>query len=455
MRILIAGGGQTATLIASRLIREGNEIAIIEQDPERCQALEETLDARIIQANAASINTLRQAGIADAEMLIALTNVDQVNALVCLIASVESNARIRIIRLRTHDVEHWERIFRQADIPVDLIIHPESDIAERILRIVRIPAVLDVLDFSEGRVKLFGMSVENGSWIVNKNIKALSTDGPRRNCLVTMIFRGQQAIIPHGSDILRVGDHIYVVTPAEHLEATYRFMGLHTQGSLERVFILGGKQIGIGVAEQLENIGVTVKLFEKNAERCDLISKILQKSIVLHADGTDEAILRKENVDGVGAFLALTGHDEDNIMASLLARKLGAKKVITLIHRLDYLPIVERLEIPITVNPRLAAVDRVLRYVRKGRVISVTSFREEEAEAIELVAASNSKYINTNVKDLHLPHDSIIGAISRSNSEVIIPRGHDSIQSGDRVIFFALESSVPILESAFLTEAGD
>jgi trk system potassium uptake protein TrkA len=452
MKILIAGGGQTAALVATRLIREGNEIVIVEQEPERCQKLEEMLDAKIIQGNAASIGALRKAGIAEAEMLLALTSVDQINVLFCLIASVESRAAVRVARLRTHEVEHWRRICRQAGISVDLIIHPETDIAERILRVVRVPGVSDILDFAEGRVKLFGMSVDSGSWLANKRIEELDAARSNRHGLIAMIFRGQMAIIPHGGEVLLPGDHIYVMTRTEDLEAAYRFMGLRTQESLERVFILGGKQVGIEVAQQLEQKGVAVKLFEQNAERCELISRILKKSIVIHADGTEEATLMEENIHGIGAFLALTGHDEDNIMASLLARKLGAKKVVALINRLNYLPMVQRLGITTTVSPRLTAVDRILRFVRKGRVISVNSFREEEAESIELIAASESKVVGKNLMDLQLPRECIIGAISRPNGEVIVPRGQDSIQPGDRVIFFALERAVATLESAFLIE---
>jgi len=452
MKILIAGGGQTATLVATRLIREGNEIVIVEQDSERCRNLEEMLDAKIIQGNAASVGTLRAAGIAEAEMLIALTSVDQINVLFCLIASVESRAKVRVVRLRTHEVEHWKRIFGQAGIPVDLIIHPETDIAERILRVVHVPGVSDILDFAEGRVKLFGMMVDNDNWLAYKRIEDLDETRSHKHGLIAMIFRGQQAIIPHGGEVLQPGDHIYVMTRTQDLEAAYAFMGLRTQESLERVFILGGKQVGIEVAQQLERRGVAVKLFEQNVERCDLISRILKKSIVIHADGTEQATLMEENIQGIGAFLALTGDDEVNIMVSLLARKLGAKKVVALINRLNYLPMVERLGITTTVSPRLTAVDRILRFVRKGRVISVTSFREEEAESIELIAASRSKVVGKNLKDLRLPRECIIGAISRPSGEVIVPRGEDSIQPGDRVIFFALERAVTVLESAFLTE---
>jgi trk system potassium uptake protein TrkA len=452
MRILIAGGGQTAALVAARLIREGNEIVMVEQDPERCEELEEILDAKIIRGNAASIGALRRAGITDAEMLIALTSVDQINILFCLIASVESRAKVRVARLRTHEVDHWRRVYQQAGIPIDLIIHPETDIAERILRVLRVPGVSDILDFAEGRVKLFGMSVDGNSWMANKNMVELDAERHRRHWLIAMIFRGQQAIIPHGGEVIRPGDHIYVMTQTKDLESTYSYMGLRTQESLERVFVIGGKQVGIEVAQQLERKGVAVKLIERNAERCALISRILKKSIVIHGDGTDEATLMGENVQGVGAFLALTGHDEDNIMASLLARKLGVQKVVALINRLNYLPMVQRLGITTTVSPRLTAVDRILRFVRKGRVISVTSFREEEAESIELIAASHSKVVGKNLKDLRLPRDCIIGAISRPSGDVIVPRGYDSIQPGDRVILFALERAVPILESVFLSE---
>jgi trk system potassium uptake protein TrkA len=454
MKILIAGGGQTAALVATRLIREGNEIVIVEQDPERCQKLEESLDAKIVQGNAARIGTLRKAGIAEAEMLIALTSVDQINVLFCLIAAVESRAKVRVARLRTHEVDHWREIYKQARIPIDLIIHPETDIAERILRVVRVPGVSDILDFAEGRVKLFGMSVDENNWLANKRIDQMDSTEARRHGLIAMIFRGQQAIIPHGGEMLLPGDQVYFMTRTEDLEAAYRFMGIQTQEALDRVFILGGKQIGIEVAQQLEEKGVSVKLFEQNSERCDLISRILKKTIVIHADGTEESTLMEENIQGVSAFLAMTGHDEDNIIASLLARKLGAKKVIALINRLNYLPMLQRLGINTTVSPRLTAVDRILRFVRKGRVISVTSFREEEAESIELIAASNSKVVGKTLKDLHLPRECIIGAISRPNGEVIVPRGDDSIQPGDRVIFFTLERSVSILENAFLKEVG-
>ena len=450
MKILIAGGGQTATLVASRLIREGNQIVIVEQNPDQCARLEENLDAKIVQGSAGSVDTLRQAGIGSAQMLIALTDSDHINILFCLIAAVESKAKVRLARLRTHEVEHWRRICKEAGIPVDRIIHPETYIAERILRVARIPGVSDILDSMEGRVKLFGMIVDESSWFANKRIEELNATGSRGHGIIAMIFRGQQAIIPHAGEQLLPGDKLYIMTRAQFLENAYRYFGLRTQESLDRVFILGGKQIGIEVAQELEKMGVAIKLFEKDAERCERISQKLQTALVIHADGTEQATLMEENIQGVNAFLALTGDDEDNIMASLLARKLGVQKIVTLINKLNYLPMVQRLGITTTVSPRLAAADRILRFVRKGRVISVTTFREQEAESIELIASPRSRVIGKKLKDLRLPRDCIIGAISRPSGEVIVPRGEDAIQAGDRGLFFALEGVVGALEKALL-----
>ena len=453
MRILIAGGGQAASLVAARLIREGNEVVLVEQSLERCHQLEEVLDAKVIYGNAASIRVLHEADIRTADMLIALTSEDQINVLVCLIASVESDVKFKVARIRTHEVNYWRRILRKAGLHIDLIIHPETEIADRILRVVRLPGVSDVIDFAEGRVKLFGMNIEEKSWVSYKTVEDLDRAGPPKNSLIALIFRGQQVIVPHGAEVLNPGDHVYIVTTAEELESVCQFMGLQTQESLDRVYIVGGKQVGIRVAELLEPQGVAVKLFERDIGRCERISQILRKTVVLHADGTDESILAEENIKGAGAFLAMTNDDEDNIIASLLARKLGAKKVVALVNRLNYLPMAQRLGINTTVSPRLAAVDRILQFVRKGRVLSVTTFREEEAEAIELIAAEGSKYVGRSLREIRFPRGAIVGAIARPNGEVVVPRGEATIQAGDRVIFFTLESTVPLLESAFLAEA--
>jgi trk system potassium uptake protein TrkA len=349
-------------------------------------------------------------------------------------------------------VDHWRRIAKEASLGIDLIIHPEADVSDRIMRVLNYPGVSDIIDFADGAVRLFGMNVEVDSWVAGKTLVELQEAGPPANSLIAMIFRGQQVIIPHGAERLRVGDHIYVMGTRENLDDVLAFMGLESRKTVERVFIVGGKQLGIRVAEILERRDVDVKLFERDLERCERISTILNRTIVVHGDGTDQATLMEENAEGVDAFLALTNHDEDNIIASLLARRLGVKKVVALINRLNYLQMVQRLGINTTVSPRLAAVDRILQYVRKGRVLSVTTFGEEEAEAIELIASKGTRYVGRKLSEIQFPRDAIVGAIARPNGEIAVPRGDSTIQAGDRVIFFALESVVPELEAAFLSQ---
>ena len=450
MRILIAGGGQVAALIARRLTVEGNEVVLVEQNPERCRELEETLDAKVVQGNAASVKALIRAGIRDTEMLIAATNSDATNVLACMVAQVESNVRVKVVRMRTHEFEHWRRVTEASGLRIDHIIHPESEVSDSIMRVLSYPGVSEIIDFAGGEARLFGMNVEAGGWLVGKTLVELQAAGPPENSLIAMIFRGQQVIIPHGAMELRLGDHVYVMSTRDNMDETIAFMGLQPRKSVDRVFIVGGRQLGIRIAELLEERNIHAKLFERDLARCEQISTILDKTVVVHGDGTDQSTLMEENVEGVDALLALTGDDEHNIIASLLARRLGVKKVVALINRMNYLPMVQRLGINTTVSPRLTAVDSILQYVRKGRVLSVTTFGENAAEAIELIATTGTHYVGKKLKDIRFPRGAIVGAIARPDGHVIVPRGDVEIEPGDRVIFFAMESVVPELESAFL-----
>jgi trk system potassium uptake protein TrkA len=265
-----------------------------------------------------------------------------------------------------------------------------------------------------------------------------------------MIFRGHQAIIPRGSDRIRAGDHVYIVVPTAEFEECLNFMGLPGKQRVQRVFILGGKQIGIEVAQRLEKKGVQVKLFERDLRRCEKIASLVKRTVVVHADGTDQRILAEENIEGIDAYLALKGHDEDNIMASLLSKRMGAKKTVALINRVDLLPMTQLLGINSTLSTRLVVVDHILQYVRKGKVLSVSTFRDEEAEAIELVATRKSKFVGKKLKDVHLPRGALVGAIVRPSGEAIVPRGDAIVHAGDRVLLFCLETLVPELESAFI-----
>lgn len=452
MRVLIAGGGEVAALVARRLALEGNEVVLVEQTPDRCAELESALDARVFRGSATSVRTMREAGIRETDLLIAVTDDDKVNLLACLIGQAEAPTCVKVARVRTHEIHEWQEVCATAGLRIDHIIHPETEMVRRLLPVLGAPGVSDIIDFAGGQIKVFGLNLEATHWAVGKSMEDLDRAGPPVNSLIAMIFRGSQVIVPRGGDVLREGDQVFVITRASDLEEDLRFMGVTPQEKLSRVFILGGKQVGIQIAMELESQGVAVKLFERNLERCEKISQLLRKTVVVHGDGTDEATLVEEHVEGADVFLSLTNDDEDNIIASLLARRLGVKKVAALVNRLNYLPMAQRLGISTTVSPRVAAVDAIMRFVRKGRVQSVTTFRQEEAEAIELVATEGSKYVGRPLRELRLPEGCIVGAIARPSGETMIPRGNAQIEAGDRVIFFALENVVPKLERMFLAD---
>jgi trk system potassium uptake protein TrkA len=452
MRVLVAGGGEVGELIARRLAREGNEVTILDENAQRIEELHQSLDAKVVRGNAASFRHLKAAGLESAEMLIAVTSSDEVNLLACLVAQAEFNTRLKVARIRTHEVEDWRRVCRDANLHIDLVIHPESEALNRILPVLRLPGVSEMVSFGAGQVRLFGMSVEAGSWLAGRSMIELADAGPPKNSLIALILRGSQAIIPHGDQTLEPDDRVYVVCRDKDLLETLRFMGLRGEAPLARAFVLGGKQLGILVAGELGKQGVSVKLFERDGARCEKISGLLEDTLVIHADGADAATLLEENIEGVDAYLALTNDDELNLIASMLARRLGARKLVALINKSNYQPMAQRLGIQTTVSPRLATVDRILQFVRKGRVQSVTTFGEDAAEAIELVAPPGCRYAGKRLRDLKLPREAVVGAIMRENGEALVPRGNDIIQPGDRVIFFALESVMGYLEDAFLAE---
>lgn len=452
MRIVILGGGHVGALIARRLVNERNEVCIVEQSEKRCAELEASLDAKIIAGSATSIRALERAGIATADMLIAVTSSDEANILGSLIAQCNSDVKVKLVRLRTHEVDRWRTICRSDLLRIDLIIHPDRETTVRILNAVGYPGISEIHEFADGRLKLFGMNIEGG--IAGKTVEEIEAGPLMTKASIPMIFRGHQGFIPQKGDVVRHGDHVYIMVPAAELETIFSALGVPKQKKTERVFIVGGKQLGIELALRLERAGVQVKLFEKDRDRCELITGVVKKATIVHGDGTEQQVLSEEGVEGVDAYLAVTNDDEDNIIASLLARRLGARKSIALVNRPDLLAMAQVLGLNSVFNSRLAVVDRILQYVRKGRVLSVTTFRNEEIEAIELLATAHSKYVGKKLGLLNLPRGSIIGSIARNSGEVVMPRENAYIREGDRVVLFCLEQLVPQLESAFMAERG-
>jgi trk system potassium uptake protein TrkA len=454
MRIVVAGGGGVGELVSRRLIREGNEVTVIEPNPDRCAHLNDTLDARVVNGDAASIRTLREAGLGGAEMFIAITNDDRTNLLACLAAQAEFDVPVKVARVRSHEVAEWRQACQRIGLKIDLLIHPESEQARRILPVLGLPGITDIIDFAEGRIRLFGVFLHSGHWLAGKSLVELARMGPPKHSLLVMVLRGTQVIIPRGSDVLQVHDHVYALTRTDDFPEMLKFLGLEQSPRVERVFILGGKQLGILVAEQLERQGVRVKLFETDAARCEKVAALLKDTMVVHGDGTDAATLVEEGIEGVDAYLALTHEDEQNLIAAMLARRLGAKKLVALINRLNYLPLAHRLGIHSTVSLRLTTVDRILQFARRGDVQSVTTFGDEAAEAIELTAPPGWKHAGKRLRDIQFPREVVAGALVRKNGEVVVPRGNDMIEEGDRILFFTAEKALAKLEEMMSTSAS-
>ena len=450
MRIHFAGGGHCAEYVARRLIREGHDLILMERNDARCRELRDALDAQIITGDVTSMAAWRQAGLAQTDMFVACTQWDEVNVLACMIANDIAPSAVKSLRLRTPEFADWGRLLKQLGVHVDRIVHPESDIVGRILRVLTVPGVSDIRDFGGGRVKVFSMNVEPDSKLAGQKLFAFKRSEGAEHTNLCVIFRGTRAIIPLGDEDLRPGDHIYVATTAEMLESSLAFMGVERRERVHEVFIVGGGEVGLALARALEAQKVGIKLFERDPGRSEYLAGQLSDALVINTDGTDQDTLIRENVHTADAFVSLTSDDDANLIACLLARRLGVEKVVPLLNRLNYMPLAQRLGINTSVSPRVKAADALLEYIRKGGVLSVRTLGEEEAEAIELEVPGGSDYAGKPLAQIDFPPGAKVGAIVRPDGQVVIPNGESVMNAGDRVVFFAQEHAVKRLESDVL-----
>jgi trk system potassium uptake protein TrkA len=450
MNFIIIGAGEVGYHLASRLSQEKMDVVIIEKDEEKVKRVIDTLDVQTIHGSGSSIETLKQAGIEDADMIIAVTNSDEVNMISCLVASAQSKVPIKIARIRNPEYSQNSGILGEKHLNIDLTINPEMEMVKTISRLVEIPDATDIVEFAEGRVRITGIKVDPQSYVIGKKLKDLSKENLQHDIIVAAIFRNDKVIVPRGDDIIQENDLVYAVTDAKKIIPITNYFKEKEQKA-QRVMILGGGDIGVELAQLFEKKGIKTKIIEQNEQRCSDIAEKLDKTIVLRGSGTDQGLLEEENIKDIDILIAVSEDEQTNIMVSLLAKRLGAKKVISLINHLTYTSLVTNIGVDVVVSPHLAAVSRILQFIRKGKVLSVASFYKENAEAIEIIAMETSDIVNKPLRNIKFPRGAIIGAVVRGK-EIIIPTGDTIILPDDRVIIFTLTSVIPSVEKSLMVK---
>jgi trk/ktr system potassium uptake protein len=442
LKIIIIGAGEVGYHISQKLSEENQDVILIDKDPEKTRRITENLDVQAILGSGTSPETLRASGIKEADMLVAATDSDEVNLFACLLAKNLNPYILKVARVRSPEYLKEKELFSQDFLGVDRIINPVSAMVEQIRSLMMAPGASDVVDFEEGRVKLIGITVKADSPFVDRPLSSFR--GMEGKVLVGAIVRGDQVTIPRGADTIRANDLVYLVAKGDDVPYEFGFFREeeHKGG---RVIIVGGGVTGSALAEALEQTKTNVKVIEKDPQKCTALSEKLKKTIVLHGDGTDKELLQEENIGGVDFMVAVTGDEENNVLMSLLAKGLGARKTITRINKLSYIPLVSAIGIDTVVSTRLSAVRAILRYIRKGRIISAVPLKGEHAEAIEAEALDTSDIVNIPLSQVKFPKGALVGAIVRGK-EIIIPRGDSIIRPKDRLIILALQKVVPKLE---------
>jgi len=444
MKVIIIGAGEVGYHIADSLSREGIDTVLVDINEERLREVSESLDIRTILGSGSSPEVLKRAGMDQADMVVAVTDSDETNMISCLLASTQSRIPLRIARIRNPELDGESTLFSSSCLNIALCINPEREAVSHMLDRLESPGASEVFRFAGGRVRMVGFVIDPGAAVVGKSLVALRAMEPEFKVLITAMVRDEKFIVPTGETVIEVGDYLFAVTETARVRELLRFFGRDTEPP-RRIIIIGGGNTGLMLAEGIEKMGLSVKLIERRRDKCEALASRLEKTIVLHGDGTSQELLKEENIQETDFFIAVTNDEEANILGALVAKQLGAKKVISLIRRIDYIPLVARVGIDGVINPRHAAISRILHFIRKGKIISATPLRDERAEVFEFVALETSEITEHPFKEIPFPRGTIVGAIVRGE-RIIIPDGESVILPGDRVVIFTPRAAIHQLE---------
>ncbi len=451
MKIIILGAGQVGSSLAANLASEANDITVVDTEQERLQSLQDRLDIRTVAGRASYPDILARAGADDADMIIAVTNSDETNMVACQVAYTLFHTPTKIARVRgVGYLAHRKELFAQDSFPVDVLISPEQLVTDYIQRLIEHPGALQVLDFAGGLVQLVAVKAYYGGPLVGHALRTLREHMPGVDTRVAAIFRRGKPVIPDGDTVIEVDDEVFIIVARKHVRAVMSELR-RLDKPYKRIMIAGAGNIGKRLAKALEH-NYQVKIIEHNQEQARIASEELEKTIVLLGDAADEELLQEENIENTDVFCGLTSDDEANILSAMLAKRLGARKVMSLINRVSYVDLVESTDIDIAISPQQSTIGSLLTHVRRGDVVVVHSLRRGAAEAIEAVAhgdPESSRVVGRRVDELKLPPGTNIGAIVRGN-EVIIAHHDVVIQPEDHIILFLVDKRhIPEVERLF------
>ena len=442
MNIIILGAGQVGSSVAENLSSEANDITLVDTNPVLLNDLSDRLDIQTIVGHASHPDVLKKAGISDTDMLVAVTNSDETNIVACQIAFSLFHTPTKIARVRSQEYLKYKELFNDNILPIDVLISPEQLIAEHIKRLIEYPGALQVMDFAGGRARLVGLKAYYGGPLVGHEIADLRKHIPGVDSRVAAIFRRGKGIVPDGHQVIEADDEVFFIAAKKDIRAVMSELR-RLDKPIKRIMLAGGGNIGKRLAQALEN-KYNVKLIERDEQRAEKLSCDLDKTIVLLGDTADENLLLEENIDQMDVFCALTNDDEANILSSMLAKRLGARKVMSLINRHAYVDLMESEgAIDVAISPQHITISGLLAHVRRGDVVAVHSLRRGAAEAIEAIAhgdSANSKVVGKAVSQVKLPEGTTIGAIIRGE-EVIMAHHDVVIENEDHLILFLLDKN--------------
>jgi trk system potassium uptake protein TrkA len=439
MKIIILGAGRVGSSLAANLVNEQNDITVVDPDSDLLRDLQDRLDLRTVVGNGAYPAVLAQAGADDADMLIAVTQKDEINMVACQVAATLFHTPTRIARVRAPEYQGYPELFAKTGIPINFIISPEQLVTEYILRLIDTPGALQVLDFADGRVSLVAVNAYQGSPLVGHELSALHEHIPTVDARVVAIYRGNKAIEPDGNTLIQAGDEVFFVAASGNIRSVMGELR-KLEKPYRRILIAGGGNIGVRLASALQRRYRT-KIIERGFSQSRAVAERLDRTIVLQGDAADGDLLQQENIENTDVFCAVTNDDEANILSSMLAKRLGARKVMALINRPAYVDLVQSGMIDIAISPQQATIGTLLTHVRRGDVVQVHSLRRGAAEAIEAVAhgdAASSRVIGRTIEEIPLPAKTNIAVVVRGE-EVLVAHHDLRIEPDDHVIMFLMD----------------